>query len=113
MSGSLCTELSFVDSSHIQPTPTQSASSHAMWSSGDLLFQWEGGGGGVTDCRQKMETFFSDKISTSLVESGLFRTRIGRNTSASMFAFFRQAPRVDMQAPHVDVQARCADGHDK
>ena len=52
----------------------------------------------------------SDKISTSLVESGLVKTRIGRNTSASVFAFFRQAPPVDVQALHVDVQARHADG---
>ena len=51
----------------------------------------------------------SDKISTSLIESGFFKTRIGRNMSASMFAFFRQAPRVDVQAPCVDVQARRAD----
>ena len=35
----------------------------------------------------KFEEMGSDKISTSLVESGLFKTRIGRNTSASMFAF--------------------------
>ena len=58
----------------------------------------------------KFEEMGSDKISTSLVESGLFKTRIGRNMSASVFAFFRQAPRVDVQAPRVDVQARRADG---
>ena len=57
----------------------------------------------------KLEEMGSDKISTSLIESGLFKTRIGRNTSASVFAFFRQAPRVDVQAPCVDVQARHAD----
>ena len=58
----------------------------------------------------EFEEMGSDKISTRLVESGLFKTRIGRNTSTSVFAFFRQAPHVDVQAPHVDMQARHADG---
>ena len=52
----------------------------------------------------EFEEMGSDKISTSLIESGLFKTRIGRNTSASVFAFFRQAPRVDVQARHADWQ---------
>ena len=60
---------------------------------------------GLPDVNKCCVIFFaSDKISTSLVESGLFKTRIGRNTSASMFAFFRQAPRVDVQAWRADGQ---------
>ena len=46
-----------------------------------------------------------DKISTSLVESGLVKTRIGRTRQP----FFRQAPRVDVQAPRADGQSPCAD----
>ena len=52
----------------------------------------------------EFEEMGSDKISTSLVESVLVKTRIGRNTSVIVFAFFRQAPRVDVQARHADRQ---------
>ena len=46
--------------------------------------------------------YHDDKISTSLVESGLVKTRIGRTRQRASLPFFRQAPHADGNAPHTD-----------